>query len=320
VRAERLLDIVTLLQGRGRLTVAELAVSLGVSTRTIQRDMEALSAAGYPVYAERGRAGGWALDDQFRAQVRHLNPEEVKALFASASSRYLADLGLALTADRAYLKLLEALPRSLQAAAADFRQRLYIDVAGWHRPRDAMPHIATVAEAVWQARELNITYERYDGTTTQRVVQPLGLVAKGSAWYLLALTDGETRSYRVSRIQAAAPGAAHFARPADFDLARHWQAAREAFVEQLPRYTVRLRVRSAAVDRLKVLTRYAPQVALGEAHGWTTLEMQFDVDWEACGALMGMGDAVRVEAPAALRDLMAQRAREVLEAASAPLP
>lgn len=320
MRAERLLDIVTLLQAKGRLTVAELAAALGVSARTIQRDMEALSAAGYPVYAERGRAGGWALDDQFRAQVRHLNPEEVKALFATASSRYLADLGLAPTADRAYYKLLEALPRSLQAAAADFRQRLYIDVAGWNRPRDAMPHIATVAEAVWQSRELEIMYERYDGSTTQRVVQPLGLVAKGSAWYLLALTEGETRSYRISRIQAAALGAAYFTRPADFDLAQRWHAAREAFVQQLPRYSVRLRVRTEGIDRLKVFTRYAPYEALGEAHGWITLEMQFDADWEACGALMGLGDAVRVEAPAALREMMAQRAREVLAATSAPPP
>src|SRR3954452_14821897 len=203
MRADRLLSILLLMQTHRRLTAGALAERLEVSTRTIHRDMEALSMAGVPVYAERGAGGGWVLPDSFRTDVTGLTEAEIQALFVSMPARLLADLGLRQASEGALVKLLAALPAVARHDAEQARRRIHIDGAGWHQSAETVPALGAVQEAVWLDRKIGLSYQRGDGTTIGRVVDPLGLVAKGRLWYLVAAVDGAPRTYRVSRVLAA---------------------------------------------------------------------------------------------------------------------
>src|SRR5438128_12227933 len=194
MRADRLLSVLLLLQVHRRLTARELAKRLEVSERTIHRDMEALSAAGFPVFAERGSGGGWMLVEGYRTNLTGLNAVEVQALFVTKPLRLLADLGLDKASDAALIKLSAALPSAHRPGAENARQRIHIDVTGWNRPDEAARFLPLLQEAVWQERRLRFTYQRGGGCdAVQRVADPLGLVAKGSIWYLVAAVDGDIR-------------------------------------------------------------------------------------------------------------------------------
>src|SRR5215472_402778 len=223
MRADRLLSILLLLQTHQRLTGRDLAKRLEVSERTIHRDMEALGMAGVPVVAERGTGGGWSLLEGYRTNLTGLTGTEMQALLLAKPSRLLADLGLRQAADAALLKLLAAMPAITRHAAEYARQRLHVDGAGWHEAAEAVPYLLPIQEAIWQERKLRLTYQRGDGTTVERLTDPLGLVAKSGVWYLVAAVDGELRSYRVSRVQSAQATEESFARPPTFDLAAYWQ-------------------------------------------------------------------------------------------------
>src|SRR5215207_7455103 len=187
MRADRLVSIMLLLQVYRRLTAGELARRLEVSERTIHRDMEALSAAGVPVVAERGSGGGWALAGGYRTNLTGLNAAEVQTLFSGLPARLLADLKLDRDSDAAHVKLLAALPPSSRADAEYARRRVHVDVAGWGAAEEAVPHLHTVQEAVWRGRKLFFTYgDDCGGAAAERAVDPLGLVAKGGVWYLVA--------------------------------------------------------------------------------------------------------------------------------------
>ena len=193
MRADRLLSILLLLQTHGRLTAGILAARLEVSRRTVLRDMDALSAAGVPVYAQRGGGGGWSLLDSYRTDLTGLTELEAQALFAAAPAPALHDVGLGRAAEAALLKLLAALPAHQHLGAAHTRQRLYIDGVGWGPRTAAAPHLHTLQEAVWRDRKVRIRYERSDDLydprppeVVERLADPLGLVAKGHAWYLVA--------------------------------------------------------------------------------------------------------------------------------------
>src|SRR5215212_5054303 len=196
MRADRLLSIMLLLQVHRRLTARELANRLEVSERTIHRDMDALSGAGIPVFAERGSGGGWALMEEYRTNLTGLNKEEIQALFVMNSPRLLADLGLSKASDAARIKLRAALPSMSRDDAEYARQRVHIDATGWNRSEESILMLPTIQEAIWKERKLHILYERSGCPATERLVDPLGLVAKGSVWYLVAGVEGETRSYR----------------------------------------------------------------------------------------------------------------------------
>jgi len=201
------------------MTARELARRLEVSERTIHRDMGALGVAGVPVTAERGAGGGWALLEGYRTNLTGLNAAEVQALFVARPTGVLADLGLTRAADAALIKLLAALPALSRQGAEYARQRLHVDGAGWRQAEVASPLLLTLQEAIWQERKLRLTYHLTNGETVERLVDPLGLVAKGSLWYLVAGVEGALRTYRVSRVQAAEPLDEPCLRPPDFDLA-----------------------------------------------------------------------------------------------------
>src|SRR5215469_4101524 len=236
MRADRLLAILLILQAHGRMTAHELAQRLEVSERTIHRDMEALSTAGVPVVAERGVGGGWRLLEEYRTNLTGLNDAEIQALFLTRPPRLLADLGLDKASEAALIKLLAALPSGARHSAEDARQRIYVDTAGWRRYEEAVPCLPTLQEAIWQERRLRFHYARADdGAVSERVVDPLALVAKGSVWYLVAAVEGEPRTYRVSRIQSAEVLDEACVRPAGFDIATYWERSSAEFQANIPR-------------------------------------------------------------------------------------
>ena len=249
MRADRLLSILLLLQTHQRLTGRDLAKRLEVSERTIHRDMEALGMAGVPVMAERGTGGGWSLLEGYRTNLTGLTSSEMQALLLASPTRLLADLGLRQAAEAALLKLLAALPAVSRSNAEYARQRLHVDGAGWHEAAEAVPYLLPIQEAIWQERTLRLTYQRGDGATVERLVDPLGLVAKGGVWYLVASVEGELRSYRVSRVLGAEATEASFARPPAFDLAAYWQQSTADFKANLPRYPATLRADPAIVPQ-----------------------------------------------------------------------
>ncbi len=317
MRADRLISILLLLQIHPRITARALAERLEVSERTILRDMEALSIAGVPVFAERGTGGGWSLTENYRTNLTGLNDTEVQALFLTRPARLLADLGLAKAAGGAQIKLLAALPAASRRNAENVSQRIYVDVSGWKRADEAVPWLPVIQEAVWQERKLRITYQRGGGGDecgVERIVEPLGLVAKGSVWYLLAAIDGGIRNYRIARVQAAEMLDEGFVRPPDFDLAATWRQSNVEFKAKFPRYPVTVRVQPDALWRLQFNGRFSTVEHMGEpeADGWITVRMNYQVAENACENLIGLGAQVEIVEPAELREMVVELARSVV--------
>jgi predicted DNA-binding transcriptional regulator YafY len=316
MRADRLFSIVLLLQSHRQLTSRDLAGRLEVSARTIHRDMEALSGAGIPVVAERGTGGGWSLLGEYRTNLTGLNEAEIQSLFVSKpSTRLLADLNLEKAAEGAFLKLLAALPSVYRRGAEQARGRIYVDVTGWNRAEEAVPHLHALQEAVWQERRARILYGRGEcDAPLERLVDPLGLVAKGSVWYLVAAVEGEVRSYRVSRVQGVELLDEPCVRPADFDLAAFWERSSAQFRAHLPAYRARVRVRREVVARLPYAGRFARIEQTGEpdADGWVEVSLRFDVEEMACEYALGFGTQLEVLEPAALREKVLDAARNVV--------
>jgi predicted DNA-binding transcriptional regulator YafY len=311
MKADRLLSMLLLLQAHGRLTGRQLAARLEVSERTVHRDMEALCAAGVPVYALRGSQGGWQLEENWRTQVPGLDASELQALLL-AQPRALGDARLAHAAERALAKLMASLPATMQAQAASMRQRLHVDSAGWRGTSENLSMLPVVQDAVSRDRRLAITYWRRGGECVERTIDPLGLVAKGSTWYLVARTADGFRTYRVSRIEQATLLELPCERPADFDLAAYWTESTARFDGEMPRYYARLRIEPQTARWLKMwrVGWSAEEIDPPPADGWVTLRMQFDREEEACFVVLGLGPRVDVLEPDSLR------ARIVVEAAA----
>jgi predicted DNA-binding transcriptional regulator YafY len=314
MRADRLLSILLLLQVQRRITAGELAKRLEVSERTIYRDMEALSAAGIPVAAERGAGGGWILLEPYETNLTGLNVAEIQALFLTKPARLLADLGLGQAYEAAVIKLLAALPSMNRHDAEYVRQRIYVDSAGWQPSEANGAAFPVLQEAVWQERKLQLSYQRSDGTPVQRCVDPLGLVAKGSVWYLVAGVEGEARTYRVSRVIEAVMTDEPSVRLEGFDLAAYWNQSAADFKANLPRYMVTVRIHPSILPRIHYTGRFAriEQLYPPDEDGWTRAEIRFDVEEEACGYVLGFGARIEVLEPAVLRERVIREAEGVV--------
>ncbi|HZY61040.1 MAG TPA: SpoIIE family protein phosphatase [Edaphobacter sp.] len=234
MRADRLMSALLMLQAKGQMTSRELAEKLEVSERTVHRDMEALSAAGVPVYAMRGSHGGWQIDEDWRTQVPGLDEAELRALLM-AQPRSLGDKHLAAAADRAIGKLMASLPAPLRERASSIRDRLYIDTTGWRGTSENLSMLTIVQEAVACDRKLFFYYWRAGKERVERTVDPLGLVAKGSTWYLFAGTDHGHRTYRISRMEGARVLDEPSIRPRNFDLEAAWKISAEEFRDEVKR-------------------------------------------------------------------------------------
>lgn len=319
MRADRLLSILLLLQVHQRLTARELAKRLEVSERTIHRDMEALSISGVPVIAERGQGGGWGLLEEYRTNLTGLTETEIQTLFLIRPESLLADLGLSQTSEAALIKLLAALPTVQRRDAEYARQRMYVDAAGWNNTQEAVPHLHILQEAIWQERKLRFDYKRNEATF-ERIVDPLGLVAKAHIWYLVAAVEGQVRSYRVSRIQSAEILEDQVCvRPPDFDLADYWTHSSREFRATIPRHTVLIRARREARSGLLHAGRFIEFEELepceldtsDDTDEWITAKIHFQAESEMCGYLLSFGTAIEILEPQALREQVIKLAESV---------
>ena len=318
MRASRLVNLLLLLQARGGMTGSQLAQELEVSVRTVYRDVEALSEAGVPIYAERGPHGGVRLVDGYRTRLTGLNEDEAQALFLSGLPGPAAELGLGTVVAAARLKVLAALPPELRARASRLTQRFHLDAPGWFRPAEPVPHLETLAAAVWEERRVTAAYRRPD-RIVDRSLDPLGIVLKAGIWYLVATTDGQVRSYRVSRVEGVTVTDERFQRPAGFDLVAFWEEAIAAYQESLPQIEAILRVRSSAIDWLATSIgdpAWATATRQPDPAGedWVRVMLRVETIESALADLLRLGPRVEVLEPQTLRQAVIDEARAVLSA------
>ena len=310
MRADRLLSLMLLLQARGKLTAQTLAEELEVSRRTILRDIDALSFAGIPIYAEGGHGGGIALDSAYRVRLNGLKEAEVQALILSNSAALLADIGLEDAAQSALLKLLAALPSLHARAARDFQNRVLVDPVWWWHGAHRLPQLEAVQGAVIADRQLAITYRKHNGAVIQRTVEPYGLVAKAGVWYLIAAHEArQYRSYRVSRLEAVAVLDESFPRDPDFDLAAFWRTRVETFLAERPLFAFTLRI---PAEKQPFVQWYAPGAAIvlkPVRDGWFTARFEVETLDVAAMFVFGLGMPIEVIEPQALRDALRDRSQ-----------
>ncbi len=321
MRASRLVSMLLLLHVRGRLSAQQIADELEVSLRTVYRDADALSAAGIPVYATRGRNGGLALLDGYRTRLTGLTGGEADALFLTGLPGPAAELGLGGVLAATQLKLMAALPPELRGRAERVRDRFHLDAPGWLRDSDAPPQLATIADAVWSQNRVQVRYERSNRVVVERVLEPLGLVLKAGTWYLVASVEGDARgprTYRVSRVQAAAELAERFERPPDFDLERHWAAYQQDYARRVYRETATVRLSATGRELLFLVGAIPARAARRsmsepDAGGWSTAEVPIESIRHGYHTLLQLGADVEVLAPPPLRELFVAGARQLAE-------
>ncbi len=276
--------------------------------------MEALCAAGVPLIAECGVHGGWVLAEAYQTRLTGLSPAEIQAIFLGIPSKQLDQLGLGKSLEGARAKLMAALPILHQHDAAFVRERIYVDGTPWarsNRPEEDVSYLSLLHEAVWQMRQVRMTYEASDDLPTERVIHPLGLVAKSGAWYVVALRDGEMRTYRISRIKAAEMLDAPTQRPAHFDLAAYWQQSVKAMITDVPRVAFELRAKAEIVQDLYGARHWVRvvQVKPADETGWCRVALTYEHFDQACRYVLGYAADVEVIAPQELRRAVAALAR-----------
>ena len=315
MRASRLLSLLLMLQTRGRMTARALADELEVSLRTIYRDVEALSAAGVPVYADRGPAGGYQLLDGYRTRLTGLTTDEAESLFLAGVPGPAAELGLGAVLAAAQLKLLAALPPELRARTGRIRERFYLDAPAWFREADQPPHLAALAAAVWDQRLICVRYQRWAGEDVARTLAPLGVVLKGGVWYLVAQVDAQLRTYRVARILALTTLEERFTRPGAFDLTAYWRSWSQRFEASVYRAEAVVRFSPRALATVAVLLGPVAARAVAEsgsppdADGWRQVVLPIESIEHAVADLLRFGAEAEALAPPALRDRLTAAAR-----------
>ena len=240
MRADRLIEIILLLQSRGMTTAGELAAGLGVSERTIYRDLDALGQAGIPVYTQGGPGGGCGLPDHYRTLLTGVNPADVGAVLMASASGPLADLGLDKQVTAALHKLVAALPVGQRQTATQYRQRLHLDSAIWFRRPEEVPALPILQKGSETGRVVALRYRRSVASVVERRLAPFGLVAKAAVWYVVGSVNSEMRVYRVSRVLSAELTSEPFTRPSGFDLPTYWAGWCHDYESGLPRYPATL--------------------------------------------------------------------------------
>ena len=309
MRASRLLSILMTLQARGRVTAQVLATECEVSLRTIYRDIDALSAAGVPVYSDRGSAGGYRLLEGYRTRLNGLSREEAKALFLSGLTGPAAALGLGPVMAAAQLKLTAALPAEMRSAADQMRACFHLDAPGWFHEKELPVHLQDIAVAVWNQRLIEIRYRSWKAETRRRVA-PLGLVLKSGAWYLAGLVDDSTRTYRIARIREMKVLDEGFERPSDFDLEAYWTQSTQRLERQLHQNCATVRLSPVGFKMLEPLTSQfvsaLTEIGEADADGYRTVVMPVGSLWQASSQLLRFGVDAEVLGPPELRDKMSE--------------
>jgi predicted DNA-binding transcriptional regulator YafY len=317
MRAARLIKMVLLLQSRPTMTAAELARELEVSERTVTRDAQALSEAGVPVYAERGRAGGYRLIGGYRTRLTGLARGEAEALFLSGVPGALREMGLEDAASAARLKVSAALLPSLRDASRTAAQRFHLDAPSWFREPETPELLPAVADAVWDDRRVAARYRR-GADEVVRDLEPYGLVLKAGIWYLCARVagtagDGPFRVYRIDRFTAVDPAEERFTRDDGFDLPAFWAERAEQFARSILRAEVVVRLSEQGPYAVDALSAREALEGAGapDAEGWVRVTLPVESEDVAHTQLRGLGPEVEVLAPAALRERFARDARRL---------
>lgn len=315
MRASRLLSLLMLLQTRGRMSAQALADALEVSVRTVFRDVDQLSAAGVPVWADRGRNGGFQLQDGWRTKLTGLTNEEARAIFMTGLPGPAAELGLGDAMASAELKLLAALPQDWQADAQRVGSRFHLDPVDWFRSAEPVGHLRAVAEAVWTERRLKIRYKSWN-RESDRVVDPLGLVLKAGTWYMVARAEGEARTFRLSSIRTLQVLDERFTRPRRFDLGKYWAASTARFEASVYRGEALLRVSPLGFKRLQaagaaVAAAAARTASEPEPDGWMRVTIPIESAEDAARELLRLGAEGEALAPEELRQLMKDTAERL---------
>ncbi|WP_441250220.1 helix-turn-helix transcriptional regulator [Kitasatospora sp. McL0602] len=307
MRAARLISTLLLLQNRGRMTAAQLAEELSVSVRTVYRDVEALSAAGIPLYGEAGHAGGYQLLDGYRTRLTGLTAEEAQAAFLAALPGPAAELGLGEVLATAQLKLRAALPPELRRHAGLVEERFHLDAPGWYGNADETPHLAAVAAAVWQRRAVRVRYRRWAAPTeVERRLEPYGLVLKAGHWYVVA--GPGPRTYRVDQILELTALDEPFEPPPGFELAAHWRAHVSGFQARLHTGEAVVRLSPRGITRIR---EQLGHIVDPTSEGWTTARIPIESVDHAHGELLRLGTDVEVLEPPELRARIAETVREL---------
>lgn len=320
MRAARLISLVLLLQNRESMTAAELASELEVSERTVNRDVLALSETGIPVYADRGRTGGYRLVDGYRTRLTGLSRSEAEALFLSGAPGPLGEMGLTEAVATAQLKVLAALPKSLRDTSTRSAQRFHLEARWWHRSTEAPKWLSALARAVWSDEVVSAAYRRGD-ETVERTLEPYGLVWKGGTWYAVARVPSEEKApgfrvYRVDRFESVTSHDEHFERDETFDLAAFWGERALEFARSILTTEVRLRIGpigrrglSLAIDPVA-----ADDAEIGEPgpDGWSEARLRVESVDIAYSQLLTLGPEVEILEPVELRERLAEAARRTV--------
>lgn len=318
MKSSRLLSILMLLQTRGRVTASALARALEVSERTILRDIDQLSAAGVPLWGERGRQGGFQLRAGWTTQLTGMTEAEANALLLAGMPASATDLGLGEAAMSARLKLLASVPEPLRHGAASVAERLHIDPLDWYRAAEAPAFLRDAADAVWHGKRIRVAYTSWRGTS-HRELEPLGLVLKAGVWYLAAREVGKAavRTYRLASVQAMEVGKKHFRRPRAFDLAGYWRESSARFESELHPLQAQVLMSPRAMvwlvharSRFTQLPEVPAHVAVPD--GWQSVCIPIESIEHGARQVLGYGAEAEVIAPQALRDEVASLAARML--------
>lgn len=315
MRASRLINILTTLQAKGLVTAEALADENDVSVRTIYRDIDALSLSGIPVYSERGSDGGYRLLDGYRVRLNGLTPAEAEAMFLSGIPAAAADLGLGSLMAGAQKKLTAALPEDLRESARRMQQKFHLDAPAWLAEGEQPVYLQAIADAVWNSKRIRMRYRSWKAEKN-RVAEPLGIVMKGGAWYLVARVDDTPRTYRISRVLDLIVTEERFDWPKNFDLSDYWtENTRRLELELYPNWAV---IRISAWG-LKEIEHMAPPYVrahlefIGETdeQGWRVMRLPVAHERMAVSEMLKLGTEVEVLEPPELR-LAMRRAIETL--------
>jgi predicted DNA-binding transcriptional regulator YafY len=316
MRAGRLLSLLLLLQTRGRMTAQALAEELEVSVRTVYRDVESLSASGVPIYADRGPAGGYQLLDGYRTRLTGMTGEEAATLVLAGMPGTAAELGLGSVLAAAELKLRAALPGGLAERADGVRERFHLDAPGWFRADEPVPHLAALAGAVWDARQVAVRYRRWRAPReVSRTLSPLGVVLKAGRWYLVASSGERVTAYRVAAVLDAEVLDQPAIRPPGFDLAAFWQEWTARYEQGVYTGTATVRMTIDALNFMPFV--FPPEMSrvararAGEpdASGRVTTEVPIESVKHGHTELLKLGAAAEVLTPPELRSMLAETAR-----------
>jgi predicted DNA-binding transcriptional regulator YafY len=319
MKASRLLSIMMLLQARKHMTAAALAQSLEVSERTILRDIDQLSAAGVPVWSDRGRAGGFQLREGWSTELTGLTEQEAGALFLAGLPGPATELGLSTAATSARLKMIASLPAEWREQAERVATRLHVDPLDWYRAQETPQFLREAADAVWNGYRIEVEYESWRGSTPQ-ALEPLGLVLKAGAWYLVARREGKPQAstYRLANISNFTSSRRRFKRPAQFDLAAHWRASTSQFEAGLYRLTAHVAVSPRGVkwlanarSKATPLPRTASRSSMPT--GWCEYLLPIESIEQGARQVLSYGAQIKLLGPPALIEEFA-RERQAVDA------